>query len=53
MKENKFRTSSNLKSLMKSASELRFELHKQTQKSTVRDVSARADFASDLLFTDK
>ena len=52
-KEAKFRTTTNLKKLMKTASDVKLETHLKSQKSSFKEYQRRSDFAAELLFKDR
>jgi hypothetical protein len=53
MKESKFRTTTNLKTLMKGPVDVKLKVHEKTKKATVRDINNRSDLAADLLNVDR
>ncbi|CDW88738.1 ef hand family protein [Stylonychia lemnae] len=53
LKETQYRTTSNLKQLMKSPTEFKLHAMKNTKKPSARDTLQRSDLASDLLSEDR
>ena len=53
MKETKYRTTSNLKKLMKTPTEFKLQVMKNNKKPSAREINTRTDMASELLSEDK